>query len=103
MARRTNIRIPIRIKVRFFCENRVHTGFVSNISDKGMFIITSEICIPEKSQFNLAIPLEDEILHVPVIVNRIVNMESDVHGIGVEIIDPPKIYLDYVDNLLFLL
>lgn len=103
MARRTNIRFPIRINVKFYCSDKVYSGTVTNISERGMFIKTNEMCFPEDRQFNLAIPLEHEMAHVPVKINRLLNMEGGNYGIGVELLNPPPQYIEYVENLLLLM
>ncbi len=103
MARRASLRIPIRINVRFYCSDKVYSGIVTNISEIGMFIKTNEMCLPDDRQFNLTIPLENEMARIPVKVNRLVNMEEGNYGIGVELLDPPPQFIEYVENLLLLM
>jgi hypothetical protein len=103
MARRSNIRFPIRINVKFSCSDKVHSGLVTDISEKGMFIKTKDMCYPEDRQFNLAIPLENEMAHLPVKINRLINMKGGNFGIGVELLNPPPQYIEYVENLLLLM
>ncbi len=103
MAGRISQRIPIRIKVRFYCSDRLYSGIVTNISDRGLFICTDEECFPKDPFFNLSIPLEKEFVNVTAKINRLVNMSEGQYGIGIELLDPPRKYLDYVENLSFLM
>jgi hypothetical protein len=103
MARRADIRFPIKINVKFYCGDKVHSGMVTNISERGMFIETNEVCFPEERQFNLAIPLENEMAHFPVKINRLLNMKKGSYGIGVELLNPSPQYIEYVENLLLLM
>ncbi len=103
MAGRRSQRIHIRIKVRFYCSDRLYSGIVTNISDKGMFICTDEECFPENSQFDVSIPLDKEFISVPAQINRMINISEGGYGIGVELMDPPVKYLEYVESLSFLM
>ncbi len=101
MAVRLFHRMPIRIKVRFMCSDRLYSGIVTNISEKGMFICTDDEFFPDP-HFNLSIPLEGEFVNIFAKINRLVNMSEGGYGIGVELLDPPIKYIDYVENLSFL-
>jgi len=105
MARRATWRIPIRLNVKLNSEGKTCSGIVTNLSEKGMFISTSEIDFRKDSKFDISIPVEDRMLRVPGKIIRVA--EAEIHGgcegIGVELQDPPKKYLDFVENLLFVL
>ena len=103
MVGRGSHRISIRIKVRFLCSDRLYSGIVTNISERGMFICTDEECLPQGSHFDLSIPLDKEFVNVPAKINRMVHMSEGRYGIGIELLDPPRKYLDYVENLSFLM
>lgn len=103
MASRDCLRILIRINVKFYCCEKVYSGTVTNISGKGMFIRTNEMCFPDNREFDLTIPLEDEFAVIPVKINRIVNLEGGQYGLGVELLNPPLKYTEYVQNLLLLM
>jgi len=68
-----------------------------------MFIKTNELCLPDERQFNIAIPLEDEMAYLPVTINRFDNIEGGNYGIGVELVDPPPKFIKYVENLLLVM
>jgi len=103
MARRSNLRIPIRLNVKFYCSEKVYSGTVTNISENGMFITTNEKCVPENQEFDLSIPLEDSMARIPVKVNRLVQMAGGRYGMGVVLLNPPPNYIDYVEHLMMLM
>jgi hypothetical protein len=99
MQRRAFERIPVNIYVRFCCGNDDYNGTVSNLSEKGMFIRTCNMCFPFDSEFNLFLPLEDELLNLPVKVRRITKTDDRYDGIGIELLNLPQRYLDYIESL----
>jgi len=103
MARRTTWRIPIRLSVIFNSGSRVSHGTVTNISEKGMFISAEVTGFTEDSQFEISIPLKGEVLHVPGRLVRLSKINGSNNGIGVELMDPPQNYLDFVEGLLYIL
>jgi hypothetical protein len=99
MERRACERRSAKVDVQFFCCNRVHSGTVINLSEKGMFITTDEMRFPFDSQLEVLIPFREQILHVPVSLRRI-EMSPDSHdGIGVELSDPPQDYVEIINGL----
>lgn len=103
MARRTTWRIPIRLNVVINSGNRVSQGTVTNISETGMFISAEMNGLVEDSRFDISIPLKEEVLHVPGKFVRRSKDNGSNDGIGVEIKDPPQNYLDFVEDLLYVL
>lgn len=103
MARRINLRIPILIGVEFYCGKKACSGTVTNLSEYGMFITSDAECFPEGSEVKISMPLKNEILTLPGMLIRSVKMEGDRTGIGVELLDPPRKYLDFIENLLYVL
>ncbi len=98
MEKRAFERIPANIKVRFNCNSTEFSGTIMNLAEKGMFINTEESWFPFDIQFEIPVALEEEILNVPVNLNRII-LSPDSNGIGVELISPPEKYLEFVSNL----
>ena len=87
------------MEVEFYCGSRVHNGTVINISEKGMFISTTEMSFPLESQLEVRLPFKDEILSLPVSLRRM-EMSPDSHdGIGVEFVGPSEKYYEFVDSL----
>lgn len=104
MARRATWRIPIRLNVILSSGSRVCPGTVTNLSEKGMFICAEVIGFTEESKFDISIPLkEGEVLRVPGKPVRLSKTNGSCNGMGIELIDPPQNYLNFVENLLYVL
>lgn len=73
-------------------------GTVMNLSEKGMFISTRDMDFPFHSRFNVAFPLEDRMLTIPVAMRRLLRSGDTYNGMGVEIVVPPQEYLAFVNN-----
>jgi hypothetical protein len=84
--------------VRFFYDSILYTGIVRDISNNGMYIKAKKR-LPLRSIFELQIPLIEEVLNVSVKVNRIVNTSDIYKGMGIEVLNPPKSYLELADNI----
>ena len=97
MEKRDVSRKPLFLEVH--CCNREYFGTVTNLSEKGMFIKSQKIDFPFVLQFELSITLKDKTFKVPVKVNRVTKSKGYYDGIGVEVLNPPKDYLDLVDRL----
>lgn len=99
MQRRAFKRVPSNIEVKFSCSNIDYTGTITNLSENGMFIATKKMFFPFDSQFEIHIPLENEILNLPVTVSRITKSTEFFDGVGVELEYPPEHYLELVRKL----
>ena len=101
--RRIHDRIPVRVQARFFCGNKIYSGKIIDVSEKGMFVCT-DMTLPRKSRLEIMILVNRKVLTIPVMVRRRVKREDlqckDVHsGIGVEFIDVPQSYIQYLNVL----
>ena len=103
MARRASTRIPIRLSVILSSGSRVYPGTVKNISEKGMFISTDVAGLAADSLFDITIPLKEDVLHVPGKLVRLSKINGSYNGLGVELMEPPQDYLDFVESLLYVL
>ncbi len=92
-------RIPTNIEVTFHCNNMNYTGTILNISENGMFISTNDMCSPFDSQFEVVIPFKEDVLNIPVNLNRILLSPDSRDGIGVELSDLSTDYVDMVKSL----
>lgn len=99
MNKRAFERIPADIEVKFFCNNMDYTGTIKNISENGMFISTQDMCSPFDSQFEVLIPVDGDLLNVPVNLNRIILSPDSRDGIGVEISESDPEYVNFVQSL----
>ena len=96
--RRSSKRITSNIDTRFFMGNMFYTGNVKNLSKEGMFIKTNML-VPSGSLFVVIISVKEKLLRMLSRARRIVEKESSLSGIGIEIIDPPQQYTDFVEDL----
>ena len=103
MARRGTWRIPIRMKVMLEAGGREYPGTVTNISENGMYITTDQCPGDDTAQFRIAIPVNDSMLHVPGTLVRRAMMNGGCLGMGVTLQNPPQSYIDFVENLLYVL
>lgn len=99
MEKRASKRIPANIAVRFYCDYNEYIGNVTDLSRNGMFISTEGMCFPFSSEFKIAFPIKIGVLNIPVKVRRITKTKDCYDGIGVEILNPHKNYLEYIEGL----
>jgi len=97
LEKRAPQRIPVRIE--FHCCNIDCFGTIMNLSASGMFIKSKKIKFPIESQFEISIPLKDNLLSVHVKINRITNTNGYYDGIGIELVNPSRKYLDFISTL----
>lgn len=98
MQKRSCERIPGIVKARFFCGNSLYNGTITNLSEKGMCISTG-MCLPYNSMFELLIPLKENVLEVPVKVMWVKETNNEYDTMGVKLMEPPENYLDFVVGL----
>ncbi|MEW6601375.1 MAG: PilZ domain-containing protein [Nitrospirota bacterium] len=99
MEKRAYKRIPVYMEVEFRCGSRIHNGTVMNISEKGMFISTTEMSLPLESRWEVRLPYRDVKITIPVSLRRM-EMSPDSHdGIGVEFIGRSEEYYEFVNSL----
>jgi hypothetical protein len=97
MDKRAFKRIPAIIECH--CCNIECFGTITDLSENGMFVRSQKISLPLDSQFEIRIPLKEEVLNVSVKVNRITKSSGYYDGICVELLNPPQEYLEFVDSL----
>lgn len=103
MGIRTVDRIPVLIDVKIDYDKSVYIGTLMNISESGMFIRTNKIPSPMQSQIEISILLNGEEIRVSGKLVREENIRGYYNGIGVEVLNPPQNYIDFIDNLLTVL
>jgi hypothetical protein len=99
MERRTLQRLPVNLKVEFYCNHREYFGTVTNLSEDGMFITTKEMSFPFNSEFEVFLPLSEDMLNIHVKVQRITKSGDRYDGIGVALVEPSEKYREYVSSL----
>ncbi len=100
MEKRTSKRINKNVAVRFPCCESLNSGTVTNISEKGMFINTV-MCFPIQSRFEISVFFKNEILKIPVKIVRLVKIGNIYKGMGIELLNLPKKYLEFLIELNF--
>jgi hypothetical protein len=99
VERRSCERISARVRVEFDCSNTICCGSVINLSEKGMLLRTPVIHFPLDKQFEIFIPLKNEVLITPVTISRLVKTHNVYDALGIELIDPPRKYSEFINKL----
>lgn len=99
MQRRAFERIPSNLKVRFSCCDTNYEGTVINLSENGMLIITNKVSFPFESNLELLLAAGENLIKVDAKVSRIIKSMDEYDGFGAEVIDPPRSYIEFVNNL----
>jgi desulfoferrodoxin-like iron-binding protein len=97
MEKRAFERIPSNLHVRLCFENDINSGKLINLSKNGM-LINTKVFFPLKTQFEILLPLQEEILKIPVKVSRLSKNDDIYDGIGAELLESPIKYLEFVDS-----
>lgn len=98
MEKRSSERIDTNVEVNFNCGNSIRHGTVTNLSARGMFIYT-KIEFPFDLSFDLHLNLENKMIRTPVTVKRIARTDNYYGGIGVELLNPSRNYLEFINRL----
>ena len=99
MEKRTYSRISSTVSVKFLLGNKLYLGTVTNFSEKGM-LIHSTLHFPLKwsSNFKVLIIFKERRIVIPVRIIRLVEFEHYYNSIAVEVHEPPREYLDFVES-----
>jgi len=98
VQRRAFERVPANIRVRFYCFDTAYLGTVRNFSENGMFISMDKMVFPFDSKIEIIFRMDKNLLKVPVRVIRITKSEDVFDGIGVELLDANREYLELVSS-----
>jgi hypothetical protein len=96
MEKRAYERMPADIEVRLPYGNKFYSGTILNLSEKGMFISTKKF-YPSDSM--LSIYIDNKPVNLLSRVRRYRMTAGHLDGIGIEILNPQKKYLDFIDDL----
>lgn len=101
--RRAFERFHTNLEARLFYGKLIYAGKITDLSQKGMFINTN-IKFPVSSEFMMVVLLDGQTVKIPIKVIR--TSKSDINndpesGIGVELLDTPGIYLDFIGRCWF--
>lgn len=98
MEKRSFVRIEAVKAVRLYYRSKIYPGTTLNISEAGMFIDIKR-WFSTKSMCAIDIHMGDEFLKLLVMVKHFTKVNNSCYGVGVEIINSPMNYLDYLNNL----
>lgn len=98
MGKRTVERLQSGIDARFNYGDMFYSGKIMNMSEKGMFIQT-KICLPAGTMFVIMVREEHHLLKMLARVKYSSRARVLHAGMGVEILNPPTYYTEYVDKL----
>ncbi len=91
-------RTEITLPVKYLCENILYNGTIKNISENGMFISTCNF-LPCSHIVELLIPLKKEVSKFYAKIRRIEREDDSSYNIGVELLNPPEKYLEFIKSL----
>jgi hypothetical protein len=95
MERRTGKRVSLTQEIFISSKNEKRSATLTNCSEEGMYIKTS-ISYPFDYAYEVFIPEKNSLLKVPVKVIRIDKSGPAYDGMGVELLDLPQKYLEFV-------
>ncbi len=100
VERRAFERFPANLQARLFYGNMIYSGMVTNLSKGGMFVSTN-VKFPVNTEFMAVVMLNNRTMKFPIKVRRSIKKEDGYSfrtggGIGVELLDAPQNYLDYI-------
>ncbi len=99
MDKRDYSRINSTVSVKFLLGNKVYLGTVTDFSEKGMLIHTAlQFPLEWSNDFKVLIIVKDRRVLVPVRIIRLFEFEHYYNSIAVEVNEPPKEYLDFVES-----
>ena len=95
MERRTGKRVYLTQEIFLSSRSDKRSAVLTNCSEGGMYIKT-RISYPFDYAYEAYIPVKDSLLKVPVKVVRIDKSGPAYEGMGVELLDLPQKYLEFV-------
>lgn len=96
IERRSSVRVPVGEDVKICEGNLFFSGTALNISDRGMFIGTKK-SFPLNAISLIVMRIKDRLLKLPAKIKRSTLETGFYDGIGVELIDPPRDYLEFLN------
>jgi hypothetical protein len=98
MEKRAYERIPIHLDVRVFSNGSLHNGLITNLCERGMYIITGAH-LSSGLNIELSIPFKEDQLKVPVKIVRTKKTGYIYDGFGAELSNSSQDYLNFIDTL----
>ncbi len=98
MEKRSFERIDANFDVRFSYGYIFYTGNIKNLSERGLFIRTKN-CLPINSLILIMFRSEGELLKILARVKRSSKSNKFDDGMGIEVLNPQRKYIDYVNSM----
>lgn len=95
MRRRLFGRVESDFKIDFLFSDATHSGIITNVSESGV-CLSAGLSLPRKSKIEILFPLQNETMRLPARVRRACKQSDQNHSMGVEILDAPASYLEFV-------
>ncbi len=96
--KRTFERIPAGEDVSISYGNMFYSGTILNLSKKGLLISTKK-CFPVDSTSAIFIGKKENHVTLFAKIKRITKLDEYYNGIGFEILDSPRAFLDFIETL----
>lgn len=97
MEKRSFRRMTSKIDARLFHGNLFYSGTVLNFSEQGMFL-NSNLCLPSDSLCLIMIRENSSLFNFLAKVKYAKRTDDYSRGMGIELLNPSKHYLDFVEN-----
>lgn len=95
MRKRVSERVPPNVEVKFLFENRVYSGTVMGLSEKGMSIRAGwDAPVDFEENFEVLILHREKRIMVPVKLERLAATDKYNNIIKIEVLNPPREYLE---------
>ena len=98
MEKRAFERVPEKVRVDFYYDNKMYEGTMTNLSRNGLHI-DAEMCPPFESNLEVVLILGDEVFKLPGKVKRLVNTNELSSSMGVELSVPSQSYCEFVSTV----
>ena len=97
MEKRVFDRISAKIDVKFLFGDQVYAGTVSNLSENGLLILVQfNSPVHLREDFEILLILSKKRIMIPVKIKRLADQYSDCCPIAVEVLNPPREYVEFV-------
>lgn len=84
-------------EIRISYGKLLFSGTILNLSEKGMFIGTKKR-FPRDSISLIMMRLKNKLLKIPIKIKRATKPTGYYDGIGVELLSPPRDYIDFIET-----
>ena len=96
-GKRVSKRVPINLPMK--CFDMECYGTITNLSQFGMFVESKKISFPLKTEFKICLPINNREISMKVKICRVTKGNGYYDGIGIELINPPKEYLKFIERI----